>query len=134
MILATINATTSAVVFALIGLPSWLALAICTGLVAQFIPTIGTDISILLAVLVGLLSPAPWTGVAALVWAVVYQQVENLTFEPKISARAVDVHPAVAFASVCWVSPRLASQAHSWPSRYRPCCWRCSTCASTPTN
>jgi predicted PurR-regulated permease PerM len=26
--------------------------------------------------------------------------VENLTIEPKISARAVNVHPAVAFASV----------------------------------
>ena len=37
---------------------------------------------------------------AALVWAVLYQQVENLTIEPRISARAVDVHPAVAFASV----------------------------------
>ena len=36
----------------------------------------------------------------ALAWALIYQQVENLTLEPKISARAVNVHPAVAFASV----------------------------------
>ena len=36
----------------------------------------------------------------ALAWALIYQQVENLTIEPKISARAVNVHPAVAFASV----------------------------------
>jgi predicted PurR-regulated permease PerM len=100
VVLATINGGTSALVFLLIGMPSWLALGIWTGLVAQFVPTIGTYISIILPVLVGLLSANPWVGVAALVWAIVYQQVENLTIEPRISAKAVDVHPAVGFASV----------------------------------
>ena len=99
-ILALINGGTSAVVFLAIGMPSWLALGIWTGLVAQFVPTIGTYISIVLPVIVGLLSPNPWIGVIALVWALLYQQVENLTIEPKISARAVDVHPALAFAVV----------------------------------
>jgi predicted PurR-regulated permease PerM len=100
VVLATINGGTSAVVFLLIGMPSWLALGIWTGVVAQFVPTIGTYISIILPVLVGLLSANPWIGVAALVWAIIYQQVENLTIEPRISAKAVDVHPAVGFASV----------------------------------
>ena len=100
VILAFINGSTSAIVFLLIGMPSWLALGIWTGVVAQFVPTIGTYIAIALPVVVGLLSPSPWIGVAALVWALLYQQVENLTIEPRISARAVDVHPAVAFASV----------------------------------
>jgi predicted PurR-regulated permease PerM len=100
VILASVNATASAVVFAIIGLPSWLALAIWTGLVAQFVPAIGTYIAISLPVLVGLLSDRPWTGIAALAWGIVYQQVENLTLEPRISARAVNVHPAVSFASV----------------------------------
>ncbi|MDZ4250149.1 MAG: AI-2E family transporter, partial [Candidatus Nanopelagicales bacterium] len=100
VVLAAINSGTSAIVFALIGMPYWLALGLWTGIVAQFVPTIGTYISIVLPVIVGLLSGSPWIGIAALVWALVYQQVENLTFEPRISARAVDVHPAVAFASV----------------------------------
>ncbi len=30
----------------------------------------------------------------------IYQQIENLTIEPKISAKAVDVNPAVAFGAV----------------------------------
>ena len=64
------------------------------------IPTIGTYIAIALPVIVGLLSPNPWIGVMALAWALVYQQVENLTIEPKISARSVNVHPAFAFAVV----------------------------------
>ncbi|NTW39096.1 MAG: AI-2E family transporter [Cellulomonadaceae bacterium] len=100
VVLATINGTATAIVFALIGMPSWFALAVWTGLVAQFVPTIGTYISIALPVLVGLVSPEPWVGLAALAWGLVYQQVENLTIEPRISAKAVNVHPAAAFGFV----------------------------------
>jgi predicted PurR-regulated permease PerM len=99
-ILATINSAASGIVFFLIGLPYWLPLAIWTGLVAQFVPTIGTYISIILPVLVGLLSGNPWLGVIVLVYALIYQQIENLTIEPRISAKAVDVHPAYGFVSV----------------------------------
>ena len=88
VILAAVNSTASGVVFAIIGLPSWLALALWTGLVAQFVPAIGTYISIVLPVLVGLLSPNPWLGVIVLAWGIVNQQIENLTIEPRISARA----------------------------------------------
>ena len=99
-ILATINGVTSGVVFFAIGLPYWLPMAIWTGLVAQFVPMVGTYIAIILPVIVGLLSGNPWLGVIVLAWALLYQQVENLTIEPRISARAVDVNPAVAFVSV----------------------------------
>lgn len=100
VVLAGINGGLSTLVFLAVGLPSWLALGIWTGLVAQFVPAIGTYISIALPVLVGLMSDRPWTGLAVLGWAVLYQQVENLTIEPRISARAVNVHPAVSFSSV----------------------------------
>ncbi|MCB0917070.1 MAG: AI-2E family transporter [Actinobacteria bacterium] len=100
VILAALNGGSSAIVFLIIGMPYWLALGLWTGLVAQFVPTIGTYISIILPVLVGLLSDNPVVGIIALIWALIYQQVENLTFEPRISAAAVDVHPAVAFGAV----------------------------------
>jgi predicted PurR-regulated permease PerM len=100
VILATLNGTSTAIVFLIIGMPSWLALGVWTGLVAQFVPTIGTYLAITLPVIVGLLSGNPWIGVLALAWGILYQQIENLTFEPRISARAVNVHPAVAFGSV----------------------------------
>ena len=99
VVLALINGTLSGIFFLIIDLPSWLALGIWTGFVAQFVPAIGTYISIVLPVIVGLLSPNPWLGVVVLGWAIAYQQVENLTFEPRLSARAVNVHPAVSFAS-----------------------------------
>ncbi|MEU6712511.1 AI-2E family transporter [Nonomuraea sp. NPDC046802] len=100
LILATINSAASTLVFVLLGLPSWLALGIWTGVAAQFVPTIGTYISIILPVVVGLASPRPWLGAAVLAWGVLYQQVENLTLEPRISARSVDIHPGVSFAAV----------------------------------
>ncbi|MEU6791097.1 AI-2E family transporter [Nonomuraea wenchangensis] len=100
LVLATINGIASALVFLALGMPSWLALGAWTGLVAQLVPTIGTYISIALPVVVGLVSPHPWIGLAALGWGVLYQQVENLTLEPRISSRAVDIHPGVSFAAV----------------------------------
>lgn len=100
VILASINGTLSALVFLLIGMPYALALGLWTGVVAQFIPTIGTYIAVAFPVVVGLLSPNPWVGVFALIWGLLYQQVENLTIEPRISGKAVAVHPAVAFGSV----------------------------------
>ena len=100
LVLAFINGSTTALVLYLIGMPYWLPLGIWTGIVAQFVPTIGTYIAIALPVLIGLLSADPKDGIIALVWALLYQQVENLTIEPRISAKAVDLHPAVSFGAV----------------------------------
>ena len=100
VVLAGINAGTTAIVFVIIGMPYWLPLSLWTGIVAQFVPTIGTYISIALPVIIGLLSPNPVIGVIALVWAILYQQVENLLIEPRISAKAVEVNPAVSFGAV----------------------------------
>jgi predicted PurR-regulated permease PerM len=99
VVLATINGVASGVAFFLLDLPYWLPLALWTGLVAQFIPNVGTYISIALPVLVGLTSGDPLLGLWVLAWGIAYQQVENLTIEPRISARAVDVHPAFSFGS-----------------------------------
>ena len=100
VVLATINGATTALFLLVIGMPYWLALGIWTGLVSQFVPTVGTYIAIILPTIVGLTGPSPIQGVLALAWGIAYQQVENLTLEPQISAKAVDVHPAVSFASV----------------------------------
>ncbi|GAA2467029.1 AI-2E family transporter [Terrabacter carboxydivorans] len=100
LVLAAICGGLSAAFMLVIGMPYWLALGIWTGLVAQFVPTVGTYIAIALPVFVGLVGPQPWQGLAMLGFALVYQQIENLTLEPRISAQAVDVHPAVSFAAV----------------------------------
>ena len=99
VVLAAINSFLSGIVFYAIGLPYWLPLALWTGLVAQFVPNVGTYISIALPVVVGLTSGEPQLGLYVLIWGIAYQQVENLTIEPRISARAVDLHPAVSFGA-----------------------------------
>lgn len=99
LVLAAINATAMGVFMWIIDLPYWLPLALWTGLVAQFVPNIGTYVSIVLPVLVGVVSSEPRDGLWVLLYAIAYQQVENIFVEPRISARAVDVHPAVAFGS-----------------------------------
>jgi predicted PurR-regulated permease PerM len=100
LVLAAVCGGTAAIFMLIIGMPYWLALGIWTGVVAQFVPTVGTYIAIALPVLIGLVGPQPWQGVAVLAFALVYQQIENVTLEPRISASAVDVHPAVSFAAV----------------------------------
>ncbi len=85
--------------FAVIGLPYWLPLALWTGLVAQFVPNVGTYISIALPVVVGFTSGDHMLGVYVLIWGIACQQVENVTIEPRISARAVDLHTAVSFGA-----------------------------------
>ncbi len=100
LVLAAISGGTSALFMLIIGMDYWLALGIWTGLVAQFVPTVGTYIASALPVVVGLIGGEPWQGLAMLGFAVVYQQIENVTLEPRISAQAVDVHPAVSFGAV----------------------------------
>lgn len=100
VVLAGCSATATALFLLIIDLPYWLPLGIWTGVVAQFVPTVGTYIAIAVPVFVGLAGENPLQGLYVLIFATVYQQVENLLLEPRISARAVEVHPAIAFGSV----------------------------------
>jgi predicted PurR-regulated permease PerM len=100
VVLAGICGGATALFLLIIGMPYWLLLGVWTGVVSQFVPTIGTYIAIALPVFIGLTSPEPIKGVLALGFALVYQQVENLTIEPQISAKAVHLHPAVSFGAV----------------------------------
>ena len=42
----------------------------------------------------------PGHALVILVFLLVYQQIENYVFAPKITARTMDLHPAVAFGTV----------------------------------
>ncbi|MFH9354677.1 AI-2E family transporter [Kitasatospora sp. NPDC017646] len=98
-VLAVVSAAGHWVMFALIDLPYSAALAIWVGVMSQFVPTIGTYLAGALPVLVAL-TVEPVDALWVLVFTVVYQQVENYVLHPRITARTVDVHPAVAFGAV----------------------------------
>ncbi|MFE1795288.1 AI-2E family transporter [Streptomyces sp. NPDC059517] len=74
-------------------------LAVWVGLVSQFIPTIGTYLAGALPMLIAF-TVNPWYALWVLVFVVVYQQFENYVLQPKLTAKTVDIHPAVAFGSV----------------------------------
>ncbi|CAM5661811.1 hypothetical protein SCALM49S_05323 [Streptomyces californicus] len=42
----------------------------------------------------------PWYALWVLGFVVIYQQFENYVLQPKLTAKTVDIHPAVAFGSV----------------------------------
>ena len=62
-------------------------------------PVVGTYIAGALPTLIAL-AVDPVDALWVLGFALVYQQVENYLFAPRISARTMSLHPAVAFGSV----------------------------------
>jgi predicted PurR-regulated permease PerM len=67
--------------------------------VSQFIPTIGTYLAGALPVLIALFHD-PVDALWVLVFITIYQQFENMILSPRITARTMSLHPAVAFGAV----------------------------------
>jgi predicted PurR-regulated permease PerM len=99
LVLALVNAAATGVLLWGIGVPFWLPLAIWTGVVSQFIPTVGTYLAIALPALIAL-SDQPVDAVWVVLFGTLYQQFENYLLAPRITAMTVAVHPAVAFGAV----------------------------------
>ena len=99
LVLAAISSVSTGLFLLLLGVPYWLPLALWTGVIAQFIPTIGTYLAIAVPALIAL-SGQPIDALWVVVFGVVYQQVENYLLAPRITARTVSIHPAVAFGAV----------------------------------
>ena len=99
VILAAISAAYHWVVFAVLDVPSALALALWVGLVSQFIPVIGTYIGGVIPILIAL-AIDPTRAVWVLLAVVVYQQIENYLIQPRVSAQTMNMHPAVSFFAV----------------------------------
>jgi predicted PurR-regulated permease PerM len=99
LILAAISAVVTSVFLFAIGMPYWLPLGIWVGVVSQLIPTLGTYLAGLLPAVIGFVESL-WTGIWVVVFITAYQQLENYVLAPKISNRTMQIHPAVAFASV----------------------------------
>ncbi len=98
LLLAVINATFSYIVLQVLGVPFALPLALWQGFVSQFIPVVGTYIAAAIPLLVALLAD-PWSALFFLIFVVVYQQIENYVLAPRITAKTMQLHPAVAFGA-----------------------------------
>ncbi|MEV0277628.1 AI-2E family transporter [Streptomyces sp. NPDC050610] len=98
-LMAVVSGVAHYILLQILGVPYAPALGIWVGFVSQFIPTIGTYLAGALPMLIAF-TVDPWYAVWVLCFVVVYQQFENYVLQPRITAKTVDIHPAVAFGSV----------------------------------
>jgi predicted PurR-regulated permease PerM len=98
-LMALISGVAHYILLQALGVPYAPVLAVWVGLVSQFIPTIGTYLAGALPMLIAF-TVDPWYALWVLIFVVVYQQFENYVLQPKLTAKTVDIHPAVAFGSV----------------------------------
>ena len=97
-LLALLSTTFHWIVFQSLGTAAPVALALWVGIVSQFLPVVGTYIAGVLPVLLAFLD-SPLKAAIVLIAIVVYQQIENYLFSPRITARTMELHPAIAFGA-----------------------------------
>ncbi|MEV0293949.1 AI-2E family transporter [Nocardia sp. NPDC050710] len=98
-LLAAISAIAHGVFLAILDIPDALALGIWFGVIASFVPTVGTYLAGVLPILVAL-TVDPIDAVWILIFVVLYQLFQDYLLQPRITARTVDVNPAVALLAV----------------------------------
>jgi len=97
-LLALLSAVFHWIVFQSLGTAAPVALALWVGIISQFLPVVGTYIAGVLPLLLTFLD-SPLKALIVLVAIVVYQQIENYLFAPRITARTMELHPALAFGA-----------------------------------
>jgi predicted PurR-regulated permease PerM len=97
-LLAGLSAFFHWVLFQAIGIQAPVAMAMWVGIISQFLPVVGTYIAGALPVLVQFVDSPP-KALIILIFVILYQQIENYFLLPRITARTMDLHPAIAFGS-----------------------------------
>jgi predicted PurR-regulated permease PerM len=97
-LLAGLSAFFHWILFQAIGIQAPVAMALWVGIISQFLPVVGTYIAGALPVLVQFVDSPP-KALVILIFVILYQQVENYFLLPRITARTMDLHPAIAFGS-----------------------------------
>ncbi len=98
LLLAVINGALMYAVLRWRGVPFAAPLAVFEGTVSEFIPVVGTYVAGAAPVLVALLYD-PVDALVALIWILVYQQVENYFLSPRLTARTMALPAPIAFAA-----------------------------------
>ena len=99
LLLAAINAFFMFVTLLIVGSPFALPLSVLQGLVAEFIPIVGTYIAGVIPLIVVLAEVGPVAALIVLIEIVVYQQIENYFLSPKISSKTMELNAGIAFGA-----------------------------------
>lgn len=97
-LLALVSSFFHWIAFQAIGTPAPIAMAIWVGLVSQFMPVVGTYVAGVLPLVLSFIEE-PSSAIFVIGFIIVYQQIENYLVSPRITARTMDLHPALAFGS-----------------------------------
>jgi predicted PurR-regulated permease PerM len=96
---AAIAGITTYVVLLVLGVPFRAPLAVLV-FFFDLIPLVGATIAAVVVGIVTLFNDFPTDTIVWVVWAIVYQQVENSVIQPRIQGRALDVQPFVVLVAV----------------------------------
>ena len=99
LLLTLINGGLMLITLLLLGVPYALPLALFEGVVAEFIPIVGTYVAGAVPVLVALASLGPGPALIVLAEVLVYQQVENYLLSPRISQQTMKLNAGLAFGA-----------------------------------
>jgi len=97
-LLALVSAFFHWIAFQAIGTPAPIAMALWVGIVSQFLPVVGTYLAGILPLMLTFFD-SPFKALLVVAFVLVYQQLENYLNSPRITARTLHVHAAVAFGS-----------------------------------
>jgi predicted PurR-regulated permease PerM len=97
--IAAIAGVATYIVLLILGVPFRGPLAVIAGLFS-LIPLVGATIAAVLIGVVTLFENFPTATIIWVIWAIVYQQIENHVIQPQIQKRTVNVHPFITIVAV----------------------------------
>jgi predicted PurR-regulated permease PerM len=100
---ATVAGISTFVVLVILGVPFAAPLAVVV-FFFDLIPLIGATIAAVIVGVVTVFVHFPTATIVWVIWAIVYQQIENNVIQPQIQRRALDIHPFVVLVSVLFGS------------------------------
>ena len=92
LVIAFIDGLFTFIVLEILGVPFAVPLAVMMG-TFSLIPLVGATIGAVLVGIVTVFADFPTDTIAWVIWAIVYQQIENNLLQPQIQRRTVQVHP-----------------------------------------
>jgi predicted PurR-regulated permease PerM len=100
---ATVAGVSSWIVLLIIGVPYALPLAVIIFLL-DLVPLVGATLGAVVVGIVTVFNDFPVDTIVWVIWAIVYQQIENNVIQPRIQARAVQLEPLMVLISVLFGS------------------------------
>ena len=98
-LLAVINGTFMFITLKIVGVPYALPLAMFVGVVAEFIPVVGTYLAGAAPAIIALGEVSATAFIVVIAEMVVYQEIENYYLAPRISEHTMDLNAGIAFGA-----------------------------------